>query len=65
MIQRSVEYSIHCDECGEPLEYKEGHPLTSHIGHIIKEGNNEHIKEVAESYGWEISGDVHLCDKCS
>ena len=65
MIQRSVEYSIHCDKCGEPLEYKEGHPLTSHIGHSIKEGNVERIKEVAESYKWKISDDVHFCDKCS
>jgi hypothetical protein len=65
MIQRMVEYIIRCDKCGEPLEYKEGHPLTSHIGHSIKEDNPEHIKEVAKEYGWKISGDVHLCEKCS
>lgn len=60
-----VEYMIRCDKCSEPLEYKNGHPLTSHIGHSIKEGNSEDIKEVAKNYGWKIEGDVHFCDKCS
>ena len=64
MIQKNVEYSIHCDKCGVPLEFKEGHPLTSHIGHIIKEGDIKNIKKVADDYGWKINGDVHLCDKC-
>lgn len=64
MIHRTVEYSISCDLCREPLEYKEDHPLTSYIGHTITEGNVDHIKEVAESYGWKISGDTHLCEKC-
>ena len=70
MIQKNVEYSIHCDKCGVPLYkeghplYKEGHPLTSHIGLSIKKGNINNIKEVAENYGWKIDGDVHLCDKC-
>ena len=64
MIRRSVEYSISCDACGESLEYKKDHPLTSYHYHAMTEGNPEHIKEVAESYGWSINSEVHLCEEC-
>lgn len=64
MIQRSIDYSIHCDKCGEPLMYEKDHPLTVFIFHIMKEDTVEHIKEVAESYGWEIAGDTHFCSLC-
>jgi len=30
----------------------------------MKEGNVEHIKEVATEYGWFIENDKHLCPNC-
>jgi len=65
MINRVVDYYITCDKCREPLEYKDGHVLTSHVGHVMKESNREHIIEVSQDYGWTSSEGVHICDKCS
>jgi phosphoglycerate dehydrogenase-like enzyme len=64
MIHRTIDYYIKCDNCLEPLIYGDDHVLTSHIGHIMKEGNTEHIIEVAESYGWVLKNNKHICVDC-
>lgn len=64
MIRMSKEYSIHCDNCFEPLIHPDDHPLTSYVGHILTEGNTKDITEVAESYLWETKDNKHLCPKC-
>lgn len=64
MIRISREYSIKCDNCFEPLEYPNDHPLTSYVGHTITEGSSHHIEEVAADYGWNIKNNKHLCPNC-
>lgn len=65
MIHSRRDYGIRCDKCGESLETPMDDPiLIAHRGHSIYEGTVEHIKEVAENYGWEITENIHFCKEC-
>lgn len=64
MIRVSKEYSIHCDNCFERLEYPDDHPLRSYRGHILTEGTTQHIEDVATEYNWLIINNKHLCPNC-
>lgn len=64
MIHRSVEFTIKCDNCHEHLVFPDDTPLTSHVGHVISEGTQVHIQEVAVNYKWQIDRTKHLCPKC-
>jgi len=54
-IRSGTFYWLVCDKCGYRMEDEFGA-----LYHSTKE-----LLELAESYGWDIDGDRHLCPDCA
>jgi len=62
MINIQKHYSITCDKCKETLFHSIDED-SAFAGHLVTEGNNEHIRQVAiEYYNWDCKKGKDLCN---
>jgi hypothetical protein len=57
MTRTDISVLLYCDKCHDILDDEK-------TFEPIREGNNEHAREVAESKGWLITKEKDLCIKC-